>query len=82
MDLSARYELHPPRVIFEFVSGHSNHFASISIEALAVLHHSEVSAPEQAMDAYRKKWRVIHSAAIGLLVREGKPADVTIEDVK
>lgn len=66
MDLDAEYTEEPPSVVFRFCEGGRTCNGAISLQALASLAGCAISTQEEAVATYRRFWRKIHAAAIGL----------------
>ncbi len=82
MDVNAEYmhDHEPPGVVFEFVINEKRWAGTISLQALAVLNGGAISTAEEAVTVYRRFWRRIHAAALGLHVT-GQALCVRCKDV-
>lgn len=82
MDVNAEYrrDHEPPGVVFQFVINEKGWTGAISLQALAALHGGAISTAEEAVTVYRRRWRRIHAAALGLHVT-GQALCVRCKDV-
>jgi hypothetical protein len=80
MDFEARYRMNPRRVEFEYVADAQVHFGAVTLDALAALSGEAVYGQEQAIAAYRRCWRPVHAAALGLRARGQHSHFVQSED--
>jgi hypothetical protein len=81
MDFQAQYRMTPRRVVFEYVVDADVHIGAVALDALAVLLGEAVYGQEQAIAAYRRCWRPVHAAALGLRARGHLSPFVQREDV-
>jgi hypothetical protein len=73
--------MNPRRVVFEYVADADVHVGAVTLDALAVLADEAVYGEEQAIAAYRRCWRHVHAAALGLQARGHLSPFVQREDV-